>query len=243
MTQIYRIKLKKCKHMHFSRRVGALCFYNFGDYQLESVKTILDLGVLLDAKLEFSQHVTMTINKARGVLAFIKRWAKEFKDPLITKQLYTSLVRPILEFGSVIWDPSSNICSAKIESVQKQFLLFCLRGSYPDFVNLPSYSTRLSQINLPSLKSRRTMLNISFLINLINGHISSSFLLDNISLNVPQRLTRFYSPLAIPFYRPKYADADPFRRVCSDFNDLYNLIDFSLQANIVKRKIILFLNT
>mgnify|MGYP003556569863 CR=1 FL=1 len=91
----------------------------------------------------------VTINKARGVLAFIKRWAKEFKNPLITKQLYTSLVRPILEFGSVIWDPSSNICSAKIESVQKQFLLFCLRGSYPDFVNLPSYSTRLSQINLP----------------------------------------------------------------------------------------------
>lgn len=242
-ANLMELNLKKCKHMHFSRRLSALCFYNFGDYQLESVKTILDLGVLLDAKLEFSQHVTMTINKARGVLAFIKRWAKEFKDPLITKQLYTSLVRPILEFGSVIWDPSTNIRSAKIESVQKQFLLFCLRGSYPDFVNLPSYSTRLSQINLPSLKSRRTMLNVSFLINLINGHICSSFLLDNISLNVPQRLTRFYSPLAIPFYRPKYADADPFRRVCSDFNDLYNLIDFSLQANIVKRNIILFLNT
>ena len=77
-ANLMELNLKKCKHMHFSRRVGALCFYNFGDYQLESVKTILDLGVLLDAKLEFSQHVTMTINKARGVLAFIKRWAKEF---------------------------------------------------------------------------------------------------------------------------------------------------------------------
>jgi len=35
------------------------------------------------------------VNKARGVLAFIKRWSKEFDDPYVTKTLFILLVRPI----------------------------------------------------------------------------------------------------------------------------------------------------
>lgn len=186
----------------------------------------------------------MTVNKARGVLAFIKRWAKEFTDPDITKQLYTSLVRPILEYGSVIWDPQYNVHSNHIESVQKQFLLFCLRGlQWNPSINLPSYPSRLSLIKLPTLKSRRIMLNVSFMLNIINGDISSEFLLENITFNVPQRPTRYFCPIALPFFHSNYANADPWRRVGKDFNDLYKLIDFSLTSTIVKRNIIIYLNT
>ena len=46
---------------------------------------------------------------------------------IILGQLFTILVRPILEYGSVIWDPKYTVHSGKIESVQIQFLLFCRR--------------------------------------------------------------------------------------------------------------------
>lgn len=242
-VNLMELNLKKCKHMHFSRLYDAVGFYSLGGHQLELVDVFLDLGVLLDAKLTFVQHITMTVNKARGVLAFIKRWAKEFTDPVITKRLFTSLVRPILEYGSIIWDPFYNVHNNRIESVQKQFLLFCLRYLYRNnALNLPSYSTRLSKIKLPTLESRRKMLNVSFIINLINGDVCSEFLLQNLSINVPQRLLRNYDPLHVRAYRTNYANADPLRRLCVNFNELYNFIDFSTNVHIIKRNIILFLN-
>jgi len=56
-----------------------------------------DLGVYMDPKLKFSDHITPMVSKARGVLAFIKR-SKEFDDPYVAKRLFISLVRPILEY-------------------------------------------------------------------------------------------------------------------------------------------------
>lgn len=238
------LNLKKCKHMRFSRKNFQHVNYTLGRHQLELVNFFLDLGILLDTKLNFISHINSTINKARGVLAFIKRWGKEFTDPYITKQLYTSLVRPILEYGSIIWDPQYNVHSDRIESIQKQFLLFCLRHLHwnPN-IELPSYNSRLALIRLPTLKSRRTMLNVTFLVNLINGNTSSEFLLRNINFNVPHRPTRHFIPLYLQFIRENYADLEPFRRICRDFNLLYNFIDFSTNLNVIKCNIIIFLNS
>jgi len=37
------------------------------------------------------------VQKAKGVLAFIRRWSEDFGDPYTTKTLYVALVRPILD--------------------------------------------------------------------------------------------------------------------------------------------------
>lgn len=237
------LNLKKCKYMRFVRKNPIPAHYVFELHQLEMVDKFLDLGILLDSKLNFISHITMTANKARGVLGFMKRWAREFNDPYATKSLYTSLVRPILEYGSVIWDPIYKKHSDAIESVQKQFLLFCLRGLNFNPINLPSYSARLALIKLPTLKSRRSMLNISFICNIINGSVSSGFLIQNISFNVPQRPSRHFVPLSVKFIRANFANADPIRRMCMEFNKFYMLIDFSLSNNIIKYNIIAYLNS
>ena len=61
-------------------------------------------------------------------MGFIKRWFNTISDRYVTKKLFTTLLRPVLEYGSVIWDPQYAVHSEKIESVHKQFLLFCLRN-------------------------------------------------------------------------------------------------------------------
>lgn len=236
------LNLKKCKIMRFVRNTPLTVNYFLGDYQVEIVENFQDLGILFDSKLNFVPHITTIINKARGTLGYIKRWAKEFNDPYITKTLFTSLVRPILEYGSVIWDPIYESHSNAIESVQKQFLLFCLRGLQFNPLNLPSYSARLALIKLPTLKSRRTMLNVSFLLNVINGDICCGFLINEIIFNIPRRPSRNFIPLMVTFFRSNYADADPIRRMCNTFNQLYRFIDFSLSPDIVKKSIISFLN-
>jgi len=67
------------------------------------------------------------VNKAKGVLALIKRWSKEFEDPYTTKTLYVALVSPILEYCSCVWSPQCKDPETIIESVQKQFLILALR--------------------------------------------------------------------------------------------------------------------
>jgi len=70
-------------------------------------------------KQKYSDHISTIVNKASGVLGFIKRWSKEFDDPYLTKTLLISLVRPILEYGSPVWSPQYVVHSDRIESVQK----------------------------------------------------------------------------------------------------------------------------
>ena len=122
------LNIKKCKIMSFYRRTLVQSNYPLFNDLLDVVSSFVDLGVVMDPKLSFTIHINNTINKARSVLGFIKRWAKEFNDPYITKTLFTSLVRTILEFASCVWSPYYETHINHLESIQKQFLLFALKS-------------------------------------------------------------------------------------------------------------------
>jgi len=233
------LNLSKCKSMSFSRVAVRNVEYKIGDYTLESVSSFVDLGVTMDPKLKFNLHVTKIVSKATCTLGFIKRWAKEFKDPYATKALFTGAVRPILEYASVVWCPRYQTYSNAIESVQKQFLLFCLRRfDWNPNLPLPSYLSRLKLIDLPPLFARRTMLNISFVHNILNGTTTSQFLLDRIAINVPFRESRNYRFFYLEYFRYNYLNDDPFRSALLDFNVFYNQIDFSVPVYKLKRNIL-----
>ena len=68
--------------MIFHRSFKLDTSYHFNDKSLEKVLNITDLGILLDHKLTFSEHISMMVNKANCVSGYIKRWSKEFTDPL-----------------------------------------------------------------------------------------------------------------------------------------------------------------
>ena len=65
------------------------CKYSTDGHDLETVSEHSDLGVIMDPRLRFDRHVNAIVCKARSMLGFIKRWSKEFKDPYVTKLLYT----------------------------------------------------------------------------------------------------------------------------------------------------------
>ena len=101
---LMQLNFKICKYIRFVRKNPIHANYAFDGYELELVDNFLDLRVLFDPKRNFIPHITMTPNEARSALDFIKRWVKEFKDPYVTNSLYISLVRPILAYGSVVWN-------------------------------------------------------------------------------------------------------------------------------------------
>ena len=242
-VNLMSLNLSKCKSMTFSRVAVSNVEYNVGDYTLQAVSSFVDLGVTMDSKLKFNLHISKMVSKATCTLGFIKRWAKEFKDPYATKTLFTGAVRPILEYASVVWCPRYQTYANAIESVQKQFLLFCLRHfNWDPNLPLPSYLSRLKLINLPPLYARRTMLNISFVHNILSGTTKSQFLLDRIAVNVPVRMSRNYRFFNLEYFRFNYLNDDPFRSALLDFNSYYNQIDFNISSYTLKRNILSVLN-
>ena len=236
------LNCSKCKVMSFTRRNLAPTSYFIGTSLLERVHLFKDLGILLDSKLRYAEHINLTVNKAYGVLALIKRWAKEFNDPYTTKLLFTSLVRPILEYGSLLWNPSYNIYANKLESVQKQFLLFALRRWFSNRdANLPPYDNRLLLIDLPSLRNRRTVLGISFVNNLINGLVDSVYLLHSLKFTIPSRVLRNSIPLKLEFFRSNFLCNEPLRRMCGDFNNYHEFFSIGDTSFSVKRTLLLHL--
>ena len=239
-VNLLNLNCSKCNVMTFYRTNPYLASYSLYGGPLDRITAVDDLGILLDHKLKFSDHIFKMVNKAMSVLGFIKRWSKEFDDPYITKTLYISLVRPILEYGSCVWCPQYTVHQSRIESVQKNFLLFALRGlNWNRDVRLPSYSSRLLLIDLPSLSNRRIMLGIIFMCKLIGGDIDSTELMSQLNFSVPRRVvSRNFIPISLPICRSNYALHEPFRMLCSEYNRLFYIVS---EANSISNLKILLL--
>jgi len=198
----------KCNVMTFHRGTPIFVSYSLQNTPLDRIYSVNDLDVHLDPKLKFDCHIMSTVSKAMSVLGFIKRWSKEFNDPFTTKLLFTSLVRPVLEYCSSVWSPQ----------IQKKFFHFALRSlNWDQNIRLPSYQSRLLLLNLPTLANRRTMLGTIFMQNLIRGDIDSVEFVSRLTFNVPVRLTRNYYPLNFPRCTSNFCLHEPFRVLCNNY--------------------------
>jgi hypothetical protein len=93
----------KCKSISYRRNMWPIEFvYSINGTALERVDEIKDLGVIMDEKMSFLHHIEAIISKSSRMLGFIKRVARDFRDPYTHKTLYTPLVGPNLEQASCV---------------------------------------------------------------------------------------------------------------------------------------------
>ena len=98
--------------------------FTFCGHDLQMVDSQQYLGVEIDNKMTWSTHIRNTINKANRTLGFLRRnlWYCIAKVKVIT---YNMLVRHILEYASVVWDPYSKNQKDRLEMVQRRAARFC----------------------------------------------------------------------------------------------------------------------
>ena len=70
---------------------------------LDEVSLQMDLGVMITNDLKSSNHIKYITNKAFQRLGMIRRCFPNLTNTKL-KILYTSLVQPILEYSSIIWN-------------------------------------------------------------------------------------------------------------------------------------------
>ena len=75
------------------------------------------LGVIIDSKLSFNQHVDMTCKKVNNTLSFL-RCNLNHCQRNVKIDAYQSYVRPILEYTMTAWAPYTQRNINKIEAIQ-----------------------------------------------------------------------------------------------------------------------------
>ncbi|KAK2155971.1 hypothetical protein NP493_2017g00010 [Ridgeia piscesae] len=74
--------------------------------QLDSFKY---LGVILDEKLSFTEHVTAVQKKSQQRLHVLRKLRAFYVDPLLLLRLYRSIIEPLLTYCSICYYPALSV--------------------------------------------------------------------------------------------------------------------------------------
>ena len=86
---------------------------------LEETNSERDLGVYINSKLKWDDQVDQASLKATSVLGMLKRTFVHWNARLLVK-LYTTYIRPHLEYCSSVWNPYRKKDIKKLEQVQRK---------------------------------------------------------------------------------------------------------------------------
>ena len=136
----------KCTVLHFGFNNPNFNYY-IGSKILATNSAHRDLGIIVDNKLTFGQHVDFIINKATRTAHYI---LKKFThlDTSYFSLLYKTFIRPILEYCSQICRPFHSTLFHKLECCQRRLTKWC------NSIRHLTYEERLQRLKLTTLQGR-----------------------------------------------------------------------------------------
>ena len=149
--------IKKCKlvsygNIHFETEYKLTDSDN-NSHTLSSDDSECDLGILFKRNLKFDEHINNVVNKVNRISGLIKRKFTHM-DKSLFLTLYKSLLRSHLDYGNLIYYPTTKKNKQVLENAQRRATRMVpeLRGM--------SYSERLMELNLSTLEYRRKRYDI-----------------------------------------------------------------------------------
>ena len=131
---------------------------SLNNVEVERVSHQKHLGIILDEKLNFKEHIDSTISKVNRGIAVIKKLRYSLpRKSLIT--IYKALLRPLLDYGDIIYDQPHNesVCE-KLESVQYKVAL-AITGAIKGKI--------YQELGLESLRARRWYKRLSCMFRIV----------------------------------------------------------------------------
>ena len=158
--------INKTKIMTIGRIIRPIIYnYSLNSNLLEHVTEFNDLGIIITNNFNWQKHIDLCCNKANKRLGFIQRKIGYGCSPKVKLLCYTSLVRPILEYGSIIWSNYNRNLIQQVEAVQRKAGKFILNDYEA------TYASRLLTCQILPLTLRREYLDASFFYNCINDQV------------------------------------------------------------------------
>jgi len=112
--------IQKCEFLRITNKLNPI----LSQYLLTNEVTYTKyLGVVIDSKLSWSQHVKEVTSKANKVKGFLQRNLHNCPTS-VKANCYKFLVKPILEYTYVVWAPQTEKDILSIESVLRHAARF-----------------------------------------------------------------------------------------------------------------------
>lgn len=163
--------------------------YCINGIPISTSTTTRDLGVLIDSQLSYNDHITQITSKASQRVGALFRGFL-CRDLQFLRRVYIMYIRPILEYCSVIWNPTLKKHIDQIEDVQRRFT-----KRIPSISNL-SYLERLARFNLEPLELRRLHFDLFYYYRILNN-LAPHDPLDFFSFHYPPTSFRNSTPIMV----------------------------------------------
>ena len=177
-TQKWQLPLNtsKCKVMCISNKRCPLHYsYSVNNIALEWVDTFSYLGIKIDRKLKWGDHIAGITLKASKLLGLLRRSLKGCSNRA-KKRAYSALVRPRLEFCAPVWNPHQRGQEEALEQVQRRAARWiCARWDPVANSWSKSYPEALMELEWHSLKQRRYFSSCCQVFKIINNLDCISF--------------------------------------------------------------------
>ena len=198
----------KCRTITFTLRSSPHRIpYALDGHELERCASVRDLGIILDTKLTFADHVDAIVSKSNRMLGLLMRSMQlsvsSHKAPFncaAALAAYKAHVRSVFEYGCVIWSGAAVTHLRRLERLQHRFLMWL--GSRTR-VACPSldYASLLSLFGCESVKSRFTRTDVSFMRSVFSGRLDCPDIVAMFSLSAPIRRMRRPELFHVPWAR------------------------------------------
>jgi len=167
-----KFNVAKCKKLKISRqapRPNIDSSYHMHDQIVDTVDSMVDLGVTVASSLHWSEHITTIIKKANSTMWMTIR-NMGYNSPFKAKRtIYMALIRSKVEYNSTIWNPCNKEDLYRLEGVQRRATNFMTKNPRRPSPFHISYTERLTLCNLLPLSYRREVLDLTFFLKSYHG--------------------------------------------------------------------------
>lgn len=232
------LNLDKCSVLSLLRTKACIhSSYKFDNHTLASTNNQKDLGVIIDCRLTFRDHVDWIVSKGTSALGFVKRFSSDINQLSTVKAIYSALVQSHLEYCNVVWFCIPSSRSTVIESIQRRFSMFALR-EYPNLNNnyrIRPYQTRLKSLGLTSLERRRINAALIFLYDVLCNNVHCPYVKNLFHLNENVRNCRNPEIFRIRDSTLSRSSHVPITVICKLVNKAKNLfINSSSRSSFIR---------
>ena len=162
-----QFSVQKCVHVRIGSHTKKNDYFLNGQ-MLNSDDLVRDLGIIMNSKFSFDEHIRKMISNSKSRMNNILRCFK-CTDIHFLRKAYTVYVRPLLESATEVWSPTQIGLIDEIERVQRTYTrrIFARAGIPP-----ATYPERLKFLDIESLHYRRSIRDISLIYKSMNGIVS-----------------------------------------------------------------------
>ena len=233
-----RLNIGKCKYIiiasehnlnHLDRM--HLPLITIGGQTLERNRSLYDLGVLIDEKLSWKQHINNAVSSAYGRLRVAYR-AKNFLSKKSKAMVVEYYIMSKLNYGNILMQNLTQELIDKLQGIQNACTRFIFGLRKYDHI-----SQKFRELRVLNVENRRKLQSIVMMHKVMKqkapGYLCSKVHLRN---TVHGHNTRSRLKIHIPRYKNTYGRDRFFRKVAQSYNDVLDLDGFNHNMSIASLK-------